>query len=136
MLEFNLPQELRRQADEIAYEGHNGWGNLDLMAADEIDRLRAELSTERKRQSAMRTLITSLENTLSHYRSKQDEADEAIRTLDSERAANAALTAELAACREAFARQTEQLEGAQNEARHFRNIVHRLDAARKGEGDK
>lgn len=35
---------LRKQADEIASEGHNGWGNLDLMAADEIDRLRAELA--------------------------------------------------------------------------------------------
>lgn len=65
----------------------------------EIARLRAELAVERKRQSAMRTLIASQEGTLSHYRSKQAEADEAVRTLDSERQANATLTAELSECK-------------------------------------
>lgn len=44
MIEFNLAHELRNQANEIASEGHVGWGNLDLMAADEIERLRAELA--------------------------------------------------------------------------------------------
>ncbi len=66
-------------------------------AWEEIERLRAELATEHRRQSTMRTLIAALEGTLSHYRSKQAEADEAVRTLGSEREANATLTAELAA---------------------------------------
>jgi len=68
--------------------------------ADEIKALRAELATERKRQSAMRTLITSLESTISLYRDWQAKADEAVRTLDSEREANATLTAEIAQLRE------------------------------------
>lgn len=32
---------LIRQAEEIATEGHNGWGNTMIMAAEEIERLRA-----------------------------------------------------------------------------------------------
>ena len=125
----------------------------------EVERLRAELAMEHKRQASMRTLIASLEAQLSHYRSKQVEADEAVRTLDSERAANATLTAELAACREALSDMVNQFflerddgtishsfmsaeehaisyllqAGLAEEVSRCRYRL--IDAARKGEGD-
>lgn len=36
-------QNLRQAAEEIRREGHAGWGNACEWAADEIERLRAEL---------------------------------------------------------------------------------------------
>ena len=69
-------------------------------ACDKIDRLRAELAVERKRVSSYRTLVSSLESQISRHRANASEAAGAIRTLDSERAANAVLTAELAECQQ------------------------------------
>lgn len=114
-------------------------------AWEEIERLRAELATEHKRQSAMRALIASLEGQLMRYRSKQAEADEAVRTLDSERAANATLTAELAECSAVIeaARCIRHWHDAPNEGMvvsgsHVRELwkaLNNYDAARKGEGE-
>jgi hypothetical protein len=50
-----------------------------------------------KRCNAYRTLVTSLEEQLAHHRSQAGKYQEAIQTLESERAANATLTEELAA---------------------------------------
>ena len=115
----------------------------------ERDQLRAELAVERKRQSAMRTLIASQEGTLSHYRSKQAEADEAVRTLDSERQANATLTAELSECKadaERYhwikqcalfgitKRQDIVLTLPIYDANHMGELDAAIDKARKGEG--
>ena len=106
--------------------------------------LRAELATEHKRQSAMRTLIASLEGQLMHYRSKQAEADEAVRTLDSERAANATLTAELAECKEDAERYRWLRNRIPGSAYRIAGIIYSeggagvdagIDAARKGEGE-
>ena len=106
--------------------------------------MRAELAVERKRQSAMRTLIASQEGTLSHYRSKQAEADEAVRTLDSERAANATLTAELAECKEDAERYRWLRNRIPGSAYRIAGIIYSeggagvdaaIDAARKGEGE-
>lgn len=112
----------------------------DAIAA--LESLRAELAVERKRQSAMRTLIASQEGTLSHYRSKQAEADEAIRTLDSERQANATLTAELAECKEDAERYRWLRNRIPGSAYRIAGIIYSeggagvdagIDAARKGE---
>ena len=116
----------------------------------ERNALRAELAVERKRQSAMRTLIASQEGTLSHYRSKQAEADEAVRTLDSERQANATLTAELSECKadaERYhwikqcalfgitKRQDIVLTLPIYAANHIGELDAGIDAARKGKGE-
>jgi hypothetical protein len=37
----SLPERLREASEEIADEGHNGWGNLCREAADELDRMKA-----------------------------------------------------------------------------------------------
>jgi hypothetical protein len=42
MTPMELVRELRKAAQEIADEGHNGWGNLCSLAADEIERLQDE----------------------------------------------------------------------------------------------
>ena len=93
---------------------------LHSWAADaqkELDRLRAELVTktfdltiERVRTTGYKILVSSMENELSFYKAKQAEADEAIRTLNSEREANARLTAELAECRRGAERYRTALE--------------------------
>ena len=64
----------------------------------ERNALRDELAVERKRVGSYRTLVFSLESQISRHRANASEAAEAIRTLDSEREANATLTAELAEC--------------------------------------
>jgi hypothetical protein len=38
---MDIVRQLREQAQEIAHEGHNGWGNTMLIAANEIERLQA-----------------------------------------------------------------------------------------------
>ncbi len=37
---MDIIKQLREQAQEIAKEGHAGWGNTMVIAADEIERLR------------------------------------------------------------------------------------------------
>ena len=44
-MDDDIAQTLRAAALEIAHEGHNGWGNVCTYAADEIERLRAELAS-------------------------------------------------------------------------------------------
>ena len=102
----------------------------------EIERLTTELAVERKRVSSYRTLVSSLESQLSRHRANASEAAEAIRTLDSERAANAVLTAELAAYRDALAKigpyyvpSTELSDDEVN------TMYAMIDTARKGEGE-
>lgn len=43
MTDTELSALLRRQATEIAREGHNGWGNTMTQAAAELERLRGSL---------------------------------------------------------------------------------------------
>jgi len=129
--------------------------NEQITAAlfDEIKRLRAELAVERKRVSSYRTLVSSLESQISRHRANASEAAGAIRTLDSERAANAVLTAELAACQQdaeryrwlrgtvpesssRWARWRLEcwISGAWHELRGL-HLDTCIDAARKGEGE-
>jgi len=101
---------MREAADEVDRLRHDIERHVEIACelATECERLRAELAVEHKRQTSMRNLIAALEGQLAHYRSKQEAADEAVRTLDSERAANATLTVELAgmeAQRMAYARE-------------------------------
>jgi hypothetical protein len=74
---------------------HSHWCSVMSTQVETIDSLRAELAVERKRVSSYRTLVSSLESQISRHRANASEAAGAIRTLDSERAANAVLTAEL-----------------------------------------
>ncbi len=80
-------------------------------AAEEIRKLRAELAASRhelenakKAADAQARLIDSLEQQRAHLNAQRDQWVEARDTLDSERAANAVLTEELAASREREAR--------------------------------
>jgi len=50
---------LIRQAEKIATEGHNGWGNTMIMAVEEIERLRAR---NQRLEEALRRLITEVDN--------------------------------------------------------------------------
>ena len=43
MTAYELARELRKAAKEIAKEGHNGWGNLCVLAAEELERLQDKL---------------------------------------------------------------------------------------------
>ena len=102
----------------------------------ERNALRDELAVERKRVGSYRTLVFSLESQISRHRANASEAAEAIRTLDSERAANAVLTAELAAYRDALAKigpyyvpSTELSDDEVN------TMYAMIDTARKGEGE-
>lgn len=65
-------------------------------AADRIAELERQLSAEKKRASAQAMLINSQEKQLTDFGKRQDEWREAVKTLDSERAANAELTRQLA----------------------------------------
>ena len=38
---MDIINQLREQAEEIAHEGHNGWGNTMLVAADIIEKFRS-----------------------------------------------------------------------------------------------
>ncbi len=49
---------LIRQAEEIATEGHNGWGNTMIMAAEEIERLRAR---NKRLEEALTSCIIQIE---------------------------------------------------------------------------
>jgi len=40
-IKMQITEELRKQAMEIATNGHNGWGNTMTLAADEIESLQA-----------------------------------------------------------------------------------------------
>jgi len=108
--------------------------NEQITAAlfDEIKRLRAELAVERKRVSSYRTLVSSLESQISRHRANASEAAGAIRTLDSERAANAVLTAELAELLAAI-EAMRVAGGAAEFQRAFDEA--KIIAARKGEGE-
>lgn len=46
---MDIVELLKQQAQEIAKEGHDGWGNTMIWAAEEIEKLRAA------QQSAQRT---------------------------------------------------------------------------------
>ena len=100
-------------------------------AEAEVERLRAELAVERKRVSSYRTLVSSLESQISRHRANASEAAGAIRTLDSERAANATLTAELAELLAAI-EAMRVAGGAAEFQRAFDEA--KIIAARKGEG--
>lgn len=89
-------------------------------AADiEIEQLRAELAASRhelvgakKSARAQARIIESLQQQRAHLHVQRDQWIEARNTLDSERAANARLTEELAASREREARMRAKLEYA------------------------
>ena len=51
-MEDDLIHRLREQAAEIAQEGHAGWGNTMTSAAEEIERLRADIYALRDELSA------------------------------------------------------------------------------------
>ena len=81
-------------------------------AYEEIQQLRqrvAELEKERDEEIArnrqLRNLIASLEEQKSHWNKQRDEYREAVSTMDSERSANATLTAE----RDALKQQRDEL---------------------------
>lgn len=85
--------------------------------ADEIERLRAELAASRhelegakKAANAQARIIESLQQQRAHLNAQRDQWIEARGTLDSERAANAVLTEELAASREREARMREMID--------------------------
>lgn len=68
-----------------------------LIADGEINRLSAELAGAKKSRNAAMQLYESSREHRDHLLIKQREWQEALATLDSERAANALLTAQLAA---------------------------------------
>jgi len=70
-------------------------GNESEMAADEINRLRAELATMTKSRDAAMRIVTAKDQQMSALRAQQDQWIEARSTLESERETNARLTAEL-----------------------------------------
>ncbi len=76
---------------------------LEVLTTDprdaEIARLRAEAAASRKRIAAYELLTRSLESRITLYSEKDSARAEAVATLDSERAANATLTAEIEALR-------------------------------------
>lgn len=59
-----------------------------------VERLRAELKNETRRVQALKAVMSAIESQKSHLAGKVEELLEAARTLDSEREANAILTAE------------------------------------------
>ena len=70
--------------------------NAEILEAAELIGLQhAEITLLTMRNSAYSTLTESLESQLSHLRAKDDERRSAVATLDSERAANARMTAEI-----------------------------------------
>lgn len=95
-----------------ALDCKNGAGPTALsLVIEERDSLRAELAASRhelegakKAANAQARLIDSLEQQSAHLYDQRDQWIEARNTLDSERAANARLTDELAASREREAR--------------------------------
>lgn len=64
-------------------------------AAERLGLQQGEITLLTMRNSAYSTLTESLESQLSHLRAKDDERRSAVATLDSERAANARMTAEI-----------------------------------------
>lgn len=107
----------------------------------EAERLRAELAASRhelegakKAANAQARLIDSLEQQRAHLNAQRDQWIEARDTLDSERAANARLTEELAASREREARmQWQPIETAPKDGSLFLCWVY---AVRYGETDE
>lgn len=60
----------------------------------QIEKLKEELQTERKRVAAYKTLVVGLEQSISFYSRELENAKEAVRQLQSEREANEILTNE------------------------------------------
>lgn len=103
-------------------------GNESETAADEITRLRADLAKvtwqrneaqaglaamTKSRDAAMR-IVTAKDQQMSVLRTQQDQWSEARNTLESERAANARITADLAASQAECERLREALMRVQN----------------------
>lgn len=63
-----LVKLLRSQANEIADSDHNGWGNTMTDAADEIERLHAELAEFRRLVIAIKTGVTNPKYRLKYAR--------------------------------------------------------------------
>lgn len=101
-----------------ALDCKNGTGPTALsLLIEERDSLRAELAASRhelvgakKSARAQARIIESLQQQRAHLNAQRDQWIEARNTLDSERAANATLTEELAASREREARLREALD--------------------------
>lgn len=103
------------KANEQAEHFEREW----YLRGDELEQLRAELAASRhelegakKAANAQARLIDSLEQQRAHLNAQRDQWIEARDTLDSERAANARLTEELAASRECEARMRALAESA------------------------
>lgn len=84
--------------DEMRNRAHSGIANLhssEVLRA-RIAVLEHQLASEKKRVNAQALLITSQEKQLAVFLKQKDVWEEAVKTLDSERAANAELTRQLA----------------------------------------
>lgn len=84
-----------------------------------------ELDNTRKAMNAAKALIKSQEGTISHMRSNAEQNKEAITTLDSERAANAAMTEEVDRLRtiEAAARNLVKVKGRRHAEIAYQKLV-------------
>lgn len=82
-----------------------------------------EVDNNRKAMNAAQNVIKSQELTISHMRSKADRNNEAVTTLDSERAANAAMTDERDAMIETMHHMRAELEKLRTVEAAARNLV-------------
>ena len=85
-------EELRKWGESLDKESPHGLGKNLIEYADAW---REEIAIERHRQLAYKTLTKAQEAQLAFMRAKEKEYQEAVKTLQSERAANEILTNEI-----------------------------------------
>lgn len=85
-------ESLRKWGEALDQEHPHGLGERLIRYADAWQN---EVATELRRQSAYKTLTKAQEAQLSIMRVKEKEYQEAVKTLESERAANEMLTSEI-----------------------------------------
>ena len=95
---------------------------LACEAADQIERLTAELAESKKQIGSYKTLTKALEEQVSHHRRLSERYQESIKTMQSERDANAILTAELAERQKDRDELITQLQKSEKDAARYRHM--------------
>ena len=113
-------------SDEEGYGGVKRFDDAKFISAANpatVLALLDEVENTRKAMNAAKNVIKSQELTISHMRSKADRNNEAVTTLDSERAANAAMTDERDAMIETMHHMRAELEKLRTVEAAARNLA-------------
>lgn len=62
---MDIVELLKQQAQEIAKEGHDGWGNTMTWAAEEIEKLRAAQQSVQRTASPLTQTVRPLDEGIS-----------------------------------------------------------------------